>query len=255
MFNNYYQLNLSANKVKNILGISCDKPIRHIEDDLKNISKIIQRNIWSGIPVLNGLIKEYDTKYYSAIFAEIFVNQLIFCLHNIDFIKINIESYSKKNINNFDSIHDNQTLPYTNSDIQTLSNKLEDDALIGINMLNERFSKFLKKLGDEISYNTISISYLQYGCTLNLFYRFMISIVSAISNKPSPTHGQLISDFEELYKISQNIWSMMSMLTYTEVFPFMMESSNIKHSYNDILSKKLISFQVRMGKPAVSNMF
>ena len=71
ILNNYYQLNLSAIKVKNILGISCDKPINHIEDDLKNISKIIQRNIWSGIPILNGLIKEDDTKYYSAIFAEI----------------------------------------------------------------------------------------------------------------------------------------------------------------------------------------
>jgi hypothetical protein len=255
ILNNYYQLNLSAIKVKNILGISCDKPINHIEDDLKNISKIIQRNIWSGIPILNGLIKEDDTKYYSAIFAEIFTNELIFCLHNIQFIKLNIESYCKKKYINSVETYNIQTLPYTNSDIPTQSNKLEDEALIGINTLNERFSKFLKKLGDEISFDSISISYLQYGCTLNLFYRFNVSIVSSISNKPSHKHGQFTRDFEELYTISQNIWSMMSILTYTDIFPFMMESSYITHTYNDMLSRKLNSFQVRMGKRAVSNMF
>ena len=148
MLNNYYQLNLSANKVKNILGFSCDKQISHIGDDLKNISKIIQRNIWSGTPVLNGLIKEDDNKYYSAIFAEIFINELIFCLYNIQFIKLNIESYCKKNnIHNFNTNKYEKTLPLTNKDVILISNNLEDNALIGINILYERFIYFLKNLG------------------------------------------------------------------------------------------------------------
>lgn len=249
-FNNKYQLNLSANKIKNILGIACDKKISVIEQELENISKKIQHNIFSGKPILEGLIKEYDTKYYSAIYAEIFIHELVYCLHNIQYIKINIESYCKKN--SIDSVYYNQTLPYTNSDVNQISNKIEDNALIGIYMLNQRFTNLLKKLGNGISYETISISYLQYGCTLDLFYRFIISIDSAISNKPSSTHGQLTGDFEELYKISQNIWSMMSMLTYTDIFSFMMENDNIT---NDILLKKLNSFQVKIAKPAVSNMF
>lgn len=240
ILNNNYQLNLSAHKVKNMLDISCYKKINQIETDLKNICKSIQ-----GMPNLNGLIKENDNKYYSAIFAEIFINELIFCLHNIEFIKLNIESYCKKNnIHNFNTNKYEKTLPLTNKDVILISNNLEHNALIGINILYERFIYFLKKLGFEIGVDI----YLQSDITLHLFNRFGISIESAISNKPSQTHGQLSDDFEELYNISQNVWSMMSMLTYSDVFPFMIEN-------NDMLSKKRHSFQVRMGKPAVSNMF
>ena len=237
ILNNNYQLNLSAHNVKNILGISCYKKINEIETDLKNISKSIQ-----GMPLLNGLIKVNDNKYYSAIFAEIFVNKLIFCLDNIQFIKLNIESYSKKNINQLNTNKYDETLPLTNIDVLLISNNLEHNALIGINILYQKLIHFLKKLGYEISVDT----YLQYDITLHLYNRFIISIESALSNKPSPTHGQFIGDFEELYNISQNIWSMMLLLTYTDVFPFMMKSS-------DILSKKKNYFQVKMGKPARSN--
>ena len=242
ILNNNYQLNLSAHKVKNILGISCYTKINQIETDLKNISKSIQMNNGMKLPLLKSLLSENDYKYYSAIFAEIFINELIYCLHNIEFIKLNIESYCKNNINELNTNKYDETLPLTNKDVVLISNNLEHNALIGINILYQRFIHFLKKLGFEISVNT----YLQYDITLQLYNRFIISIESALSNKPSQTHGQFIGDFEELYNISQNIWSMMLLLTYTDVFPFMMKSS-------DILSKKLNYFQVRMGKPARSN--
>jgi len=250
ILNNNYQLNLSAHKVKNMFGLSCYKNINQIQTDLKNICKSIQ-----GTPHLTRLIKEDDNKYYSAIFAEIFINELIFCLYNIQFIKLNIESYCKKNnIHNFNTSKHEKTLPLTNKDVLLISNNMEDNALIGINILYERFIYFLKKLGFKIAFDTISISYLQCDCTLHLFNRFVISIESAISNKPSQTHGQFIGDFEELYNISQNVWNMMSMLIYTDVFPFMIENNYEKHNYNDTLSKKLNSFRVKMRKNAVSNM-
>ena len=140
--NNNYELNLSAHKVKNMLGISCKKKINEIETDLKNISKSIH-----GLPLLKVVIKENDNKYYSAIFAEIFINELIFCLHNIQFIKLNIESYCKKNINQLNNKYE-ETLPLTNIDVKLISNKLEHNALIGINIFYKRFIDFLKKLVD-----------------------------------------------------------------------------------------------------------
>lgn len=42
-------------------------------------------------------------------------------------------------------------------------------------------------------------------------------------------------------------------ITYTDVFTFMIENNYEKHNYNDTLSKKLNSFQVKMGKPTRSN--
>ena len=229
ILNNNYQLTLSAHKVKSMLGISCYKNINQIETDFKNISKSIQ-----GMTLLKGLIKENDNKYYSAIFAEIFVNELIYCLHNIEFIKLNIESYCKKNINELNTNKYDETLPLTNKDILLISNNLEHNALIGINILYQRFIHFLKKLGFEISVDT----YLRYDITLHFYNRFIISIVSALSNNPSQTHGQFIGDFEELYNISQNVWNMMSMLIYTDVFPFMIENNYEKHNYNDMVKKK-----------------
>lgn len=239
ILNNNYQLNISVHKVKNMLGISCYNNINQIETDFKNISKSIQMNNGMKLPLLKSLISENDYKYYSAIFAEIFINELICCLDNIQFIKLNIESYYKKNLNQLNSNKYEEMLPLTNKDILFISNKLEYNSLIGINLLQERFIHFLNKLGYEISVNT----YLQYDITLDLFNRFIISIESAISNKPSQTHGEFICDFEELYNISQNIWSMMTMLTYTDIFPFMMKSS-------DMLLKKRTSLQLKMGKPA-----
>jgi hypothetical protein len=217
------QLNLSAHKVKNILGVLCDKKIHEIEIDIKYIFKSIPINILIGLPI-KGLNNEFDNKYYSAILAEIFMNQLIFCLYNIQLIKLNIESYCKKNINNLNKNKYVETLPITNRDVLLISNYLEDNALIGINILYERFIDFLKKkLGFEMSINT----YIQYDITLHLYNRFIISIESALSNKPSQTHGQLLNDFQELNNFSQNVWNMMSMLTYTEIFPFMMKSSDM----------------------------
>jgi len=237
--NNYYQLNLSAHKVKNILGILCYKKMNEIKTDLKNISKLIQMNNGIKLPLLNSLISENDNNYYSAIFAEIFINELIFCLHNIQLIKLNIESYCekyKKNINrnNLNTNKYEETLPITNRDGLLIPNKLEDNISIGINKLYKRVNDFLKKLGDEISVD----SYLKYDINKYLFNRFVISIVSSLSNNPSPTHGQFIGDFEELYNISQNVWSMMSIITYTDVFPFIMENDDTKHNYNNILSKR-----------------
>ena len=252
ILNNNYQLNLSAHKVKNILGILCYKKKNEIKTDLKNISKLIQINNGIKLPLLNSLISENDNNYYSAIFAEIFINELIFCIYNIQFIKLNIESYCEKNKNNINRDNLNtykyeETLPITNRDVLLISNKLEDNVSIGLNILYKRLNDFLKKLGNELSFDT----YVKYDINLHLFNRFVISIVSAMSNKPSPTHGQFIGDFEELFNISQNVWSMISIITYTDIFGFMMKNYDTPHNYN-ILSKKVNSFQVKMGKSAVS---
>ena len=210
IFNNN-DINLMALNVKNI--IECHKNTNEIEKDIKYISKKIQCNILKG----DTLFYDNNIKYYAAVFAEIYLHQLILSMHNITFIKLNIESYRAIRQHDKSYTYDLE-LPLTNKDLLSKPSHIDDDLLIAINIQYNRFIKLNEKLGYLLSLETNTIYNSEYSCSLNLLNRFLNSVVS--SNKPSSTYNNFNSDFDELYQISQNIWNIM-----TDIFPYMMKTS------------------------------
>jgi len=268
------QLDNSTKKIQDIVGIRCNRTKSQIGADLHAISKQMQHNISKGLPVQTDLLKDGlsadDTQYYAAIFAEIFTHELLFCLHTIKFIHFISQKYHEEQVtdkrhmeeqlcgdddgdNDYDYV---DTLPITKQDVHPVSTKLADDLLVGSGLIYKRFLEFTENFGEGVSISSISTKYLQYGCTISLFHRFSISIVSASSPDPSPTYGQLATDFSELHDISQHAWRIMSVFAFSNLFRFMEGTSYEKNPINPddaIFSNGGRPFQPQMGKPAVHN--
>jgi len=272
-------LDSSAKKIKDILGFRCNKTHLEIRTDLETISNQMRDNIASGLAVETNLLKTGlstdDTRYYAALFAEIFTHELLFCLNTIKFITLICQKYHEEQVTDNrdieERLHDGDsdnddgdndydyvdTLPTTKHDIPVVSTKLADDLLIGSGILYRRFLTFIGNFGEGICIPSISTNYLQYGCTIGLFERFSISICSALSPEPSATYGQFAGDFRELYEISQNAWRMMSMFAFCDLFRFMEGTSYIQYPIKPddaIFSNGGRPFQAQMGKPAVSKL-
>ena len=273
-------LDSSAKKIQDILGFRCNKTLLDIRTDLQTISNQMRDNIANGSAVETGLLKTGlstdDTRYYAALFAEIFTHELVFCLNTIKFITLICQKYHEEQVtdnrdideqlqcddgddsddgnNDYDYV---DTLPTTKQDIPVVSTKLADDLLIGSGILYRRFITFIENFGEGISIPSISTNYSQYGCTICLFERFSISICSASSQEPSATYGQFAGDFRELYEISQNSWRMMSMFAFCDLFRFMEGTSYIQYPIKPddaIFANGGRPFKAQMGKPAVSKL-
>ena len=267
-------LDSSAKKIQDIVGFRCNKTPLEIRADLQTIANQMRDNIANGLAVETGLLKSGlsvdDTRYYAAIFAEIFTHELVYSLNTIRFITLICQKYHEEQVtdnrdideqlqcDNGDNDYDYvETLPMTKQDIPVVSTKLADDLLIGSGILHRRFLTFLDNLGAGISIQTISTNNLQYGCTIGLFDRFFISIGTACSPEPSATYGQFAGDFNELCEISQNAWRMMSMFAFCDLFRFMEGTSYIQHPIKPddaIFSNGGRPFKAQMGKPAISKL-
>jgi hypothetical protein len=266
-------LDSSAKKIQDIVGFKCNKTPLEIRADLQTIANQMRDNIANGLAVETGLLKSGlsvdDTRYYAAIFAEIFTHELVFSLNTIRFITLICQKYHEEQVTDNRDIDEQQqddgnddydyveTLPMTKQDIPVVSTKLADDLLIGSGILYRRFLTFVGNLGEGISIQSISTNNLQYGCTIGLFDRFFISIGTAYSPEPSATYGQFAGDFNELCEISQITWRMMSMFAFCDLFRFMDGTSYIQHPIKPddaIFSNCGRPFKAQMGKPAISKL-
>jgi hypothetical protein len=238
------RLNESARSVENIVGFACSRTITDIAKELEQISRSIQNNIARGqhwhTNILKPDLSPEDAKYYGALYAEIFMEEMSYCNNTIKFIQFIAARYFEEEVLDKRNMEEDgedgtdgdniaETLPTTKQDVPYVSTKLADDLFVGSNLINRAFIEFIGKLGSMFSQQTITAKLTQPGCKIALFERFSVSIVDACSNKPSATHGQFIGDFTELFKICQQAWRMMSVFAFSNLFRFMEGSSYIQN--------------------------
>jgi hypothetical protein len=259
----------SAKNVEDTVGFACNRTAAQIMTDLESVSNLIRNNIDKGLPCHTNLLQQdfaqEDTRYCAALLAEVYLNELVFCLNTINCIQLITGRYHEEEVtdkreweedqgdDDFDFV---ETLPMTKKDIPAVSTKLADDLLIGSGLIYRSFSELLQCLGPCLSILAISTSNLRRGCLISLFERFSISIVSASSDKPSVTHGQFIDDLTRLFEISQQSWRMMSMFAFSNLFRYMEGSTFAKNPIvpeDSIFANRGRFFKPKMGNQAVSN--
>jgi hypothetical protein len=225
--------------IQQLVGIRLNRTESQITDELEQISNLIRKNIERGqlwhTNTLKTDLNMEDTKYYAAVYASIFMEEMLYCRKTIDFIQFISHKYFEEEVLDKRHLEDEietsedvaDTLPMTKHDIPHSSTKLAEDLFVGANLMNRSFIEFIGKLGCPFSQQTIISKHLQVGCGIALFERFCISIVDTCSDKPSATHGQFIGDFTELFKINQQAWRMMSIFAFSNLFRFIEGSSYV----------------------------
>jgi hypothetical protein len=238
---NGQRLDTSAQSVKDIVGISCNRTILDITEDLERVSIAIRNNIARGqhwhTNILETDLSPEDTKYHAALYAEIFMEEMKYCNNTIKFIQHIAARYHEEEVLDKRYMEDNgdddydyvETLPITKQDVPYVSTKLADDLFVGTNLINRTFIEFIGKLGPSFTQQTILAKHSHQGCKIQLFERFSTSIACVSSDKPSATHGQFIADFNGLFQISQQTWRMMSVFAFSNLFRFMEGSTYIQN--------------------------
>lgn len=199
-----------------------------ITDELEHVCNLIRKNIERGqlwhTNILKTDLNREDTLYYAALYSSIFMEEMMYCRKAIDFIQYISHKYFEEEVLDKrhleDEMETKDTLPMTKQDIPHVSTKLAEDLFVGTNLINRNFIEFLGKLGSPFSQQTISTPNLAEGCKIALYERFFESIPSAMSDKPSSTHGQFFGDFGELFKIVQHCCRMMSVFAFSNLFRF-----------------------------------
>jgi hypothetical protein len=232
------KLDMSAKSIQDMLGETCDRTLPQIQEDLETTAKLIRNNIARGLhwhtTLLYSEYDEQDAKYFAALYAEMFWQELIYTRNAIQFIVYIASRYHEEEVidkrdqedEDYDYI---ETLPMTKQDIPQKSTKFADDLFIGCNLINRRYIEFLTKFGPSLTLLSISNDALQLSNKKAIFDRFSRSIVSACSDKPSPTHGQFIGDLTELFQICQQTERMMSVFAFSNLFRYIEGSSYIKN--------------------------
>ena len=202
------------------------KSTSEIGIDLTNISSQMRKNISRGVPVLNNIFEKLsdDNDYNAALFTEIFLQELKFCHNTIRFIILIAQRYHEEQVtdqrdadgeNDYDYV---ETLPMTNREILRGSSNSATEILIGSVKLYNRFQALILNFGPGFSIPFISSQHTDDTCWIGLFDRFKISLVSACSSVPSPTHGQFVGDFYELCEISRYAWNTMALFAFSNLF-------------------------------------
>jgi hypothetical protein len=213
MFSSLTALTYETTAVENIsVLVDKSRSRKTILADLATFSRQIHKTMgWSNGIVSSEHLKYIpdDNAYNCILLSEIFYRELCYCKRAIEFISFICGRYKEEEdelegTNDWDYV---ETLPQTVSDIQPSSlNKLSQQLMVGSNLLNTRLNTYLKRFGEsELSFNLIRD-------------RFSKSIESLDTTAPSPTHGQLQSDFQELYSISNHAWTIMTLLASFNLF-------------------------------------
>lgn len=190
-----------------------DKSHKTIVSDLAALSRQIHKAMSSskGVVASSDVLKytRDDNTYNSVLLSEIFYRELCYCKRAIEFINFICSRYKEEEDelegnNNWDYV---ETLPQTVSDIQSSSmNKLSQQLMVGNNLIQMRMNTFLTRFVEpDIKFNLIR-------------ERFSTSIESLDTITPSPTHGQMQTDFQELYSISNHVWNVMTLLASFNLF-------------------------------------
>lgn len=225
-------LNNLGKNIQDLVGFNLNRTMEQITDELVQVSNQIRKNIERGqfwhTNLLGTDLSEEDTKYYAALYAQIFMEEMMYCRKTIDFIQFIAHKYFEEEVLDKRQIEDEiemegnkDTLPMTKQDIPHVSTKLAEDLFVGANLINRNFIELLTKLGSPFSNQTISSKSLAEGCKITLYERFTQSIPAAISDKPHSTHGQFFGDFGQLFQIVQNCFRMMSVFAFSNLFRFM----------------------------------
>lgn len=217
--------------IQDLVGFNLNRTMEQITTELVQVSNQIRENIARGqfwhTNLLSKDFSDEETKYYAALYTQIFMEEMMYCRQTIDFIQFISHKYFEEEVLDKRELEDeiemkgNNTLPMTKQDIPHVSTKLAEDLFVGANLINRNFLDLLTKLGSPFSNQTITSKSLAEGCKITLYERFTQSIPTAISDKPSSTHGQFIGDFGQLFKIVQNCFRMMSVFAFSNLFRFM----------------------------------
>jgi hypothetical protein len=190
-----------------------NKSRKTIVSDLAALSRQIHKAMASSKGLATPELLKYtpdDNTYNSILLSEVFYREMCYCKRAIEFIDFICSRYTEEENelegnNDWDYV---ETLPHTASDIQSSLNKLSlsQQLMVGSNLLHTRMNTFLNRfVKPDISFNLIR-------------ERFSNSIESLDTPTPSPTHGQMQTDFQELYSISNHAWNMMSLLASFNLF-------------------------------------
>ncbi len=214
MFSSLTALTYETTAVENI-SVLVNKSRKTILADLATFSRQIHKTMDRSNGIVSSELLKYipdDNAYNCILLSEIFYREISYCKRAIEFIGFiccrykDEEDDELEGTNDWD--YDVETLPQTVSDIQQSSyqNKLSQQLMIGSNLLHTRLHTYLKRFVDsELSFNFIHD-------------RFLKSIESLDTTVPSPTHGQLQSDFQDLYSLSNHAWTIMTLLASFNLF-------------------------------------
>jgi len=210
MFSALTAISYEITEVAHIAAL-VDKPHKTIVSDLSAFSRQIHKSMASTKGQGSSEILKYtadDNQYNSILLSEIFYRELCYSKRALEFIDFICRRYKEEEDdlegnNDWDYV---ETLPQTASDIQCSFNKWSHQLLVGSNLLQTRMTTFLKRfVQPDMSFDII-------------LERFLHSIQSLDTTKPSSTHGQLQTDFQELHSISNHAWNMMALLASFNLF-------------------------------------
>ena len=199
MFASMTSLTCQNTIIKRIMEL-VDKSPNTILSDLSILSRKINSSSRIGAETLRY---SSDKDYNCILLSEIFYNELSYCKRAAEFIRFICTRYKeeedeREGNNDYDYV---ETLPMTQMDTQ--SNTLSQQLLIGSRLLNTRLDLFSQIFGP---------------CSESICERFRKSIKTLDTTTPSATHGQMVDDFQELYSIANNAWNIMSLLASFNLF-------------------------------------
>lgn len=211
MFSALTAISYEITEVAHIAAL-VDKSRKTIVSDLAALSRQIHKAMALSKGLATPELLKYtpdDNTYNSILLSEVFYRELCYCKRAIEFIRFICSRYKDEEDqlegnNDWDYVE--TTLPHTASDIPSSLNKLSQQLMVGSNLLQTRMNTFL----NQFIHPNITFNYI---CK-----RFSNSIESLDTPTPSPTHGQMQNDFQDLYSISNHAWNMMSLLASFNLF-------------------------------------